>query len=551
MSHTEASLEAKRKIWWALVIAPYMIGILWHVMHPMLSIFTGDFSNPRRSYIDESSLEPNHFKRDIKYPVIKTRSNERKSSSLCEILANKPVSCFCEKGLEIASVLPTATAIAPVNELLVVVLPSSNDWLGNQLHYSTLQLVVRLSSSDFTPWLAKTVLFVAPDHSVSGANLTQRETVNTFLDIHVSGSLPHLHGSIIRHLLVLDVISNDTYSSDFRILPQGRLGILPNMDLVFLCTKVFSRGLSTSLSISPYREATRSVLTSWSVWLPWKLQPFVNNLLELLGFEYTLLTDPIHPHASALDQGIDSLTIQVVSHENHALANVVAGLEYILRALSNLHEHLHHSTSMYLLVSPDRFVKHEEYLVPTILLLLPCIVRAILILFVELHRLDLNAVKRALVCTIFATILVSMVGLPLLEDTKDAWSVCSNVNVSLSANHVLVGLGYLLLQWFGVSKQTSDSTLTIQFITCLLVVYTHVAMAFHHVSLAFPSSMVWSLLVAIPKYQSMPTWVLRLLFLVTCPGLILIPTVLTTYNSMYLRYIYLPLHFLLSTILLG
>jgi glycosylphosphatidylinositol transamidase len=584
---TNQSDKVKRKSrrWWPFLVAPYVIGVAWHGLHPLASILTGEFSNPRRSYIDENSLDPNHFKRDIRYSVINQRHDQQRAeTSLCNLLRSNsrtrqhPSHCFKRGDLEVAKIVPTGSAIAPVSEALVIVVPATSNWLTSQLHHSMVDFVTRLSTPEAAPWLAKTVFIISPI-----VNLTLQETVDVFLNLNnAPHELPITDGAVIRSLLVLDVQPSlrqsgltSTGAPELRILPQGRRGILPNLDLVFLCEKIYSGGLFADVSVSPYRTITTSWLAKQS--LPLSVKTYLDKLLELLGFEFSLVAGPVPPHASALDRGIESLTIQLVASGNRqrddaAAANLVTGLEYVVRALSNLHERLHHSTSLYLLSSSGAFVKHEEYLIPNLLLIVPCIVRAATLVVVDIQRFCMSAAKLALLYTLFCAVSVGMVGIPLLLDAEDnAWrsvnhKTTGNIGRSswlptcYSAAACLVAMTYVPLFWFSRLMHSTnanealhkDSLLTVQFLACLLVMYTHVAIAFSHVSLAFSSALVWSLLVAFPRYDCSLGLTRRLLFITTMiAGSMLMHYGILSFDSIYFRYVCLPLHCIMSIIWLG
>ncbi|KAL4437170.1 hypothetical protein ABPG75_004309 [Micractinium tetrahymenae] len=59
-----------------------------------------------------------------------------------------------------------------------------------------------------------------------------------------------------------------------------------------------------------------------------------------------------------------------------AAASVLAAAEMVLRTLNNLQERLHHSTALYVLLSPDRFVSIAAYLAPPGCLLLATLAQA-------------------------------------------------------------------------------------------------------------------------------------------------------------------------------
>jgi len=72
--------KRKRRRWMPFILAPYLIGIAWHAIHPVASIFTGDFKAARGWYIDENSLAPSYFRMDAKYDILKHKRSGTFSS---------------------------------------------------------------------------------------------------------------------------------------------------------------------------------------------------------------------------------------------------------------------------------------------------------------------------------------------------------------------------------------------------------------------------------------------------------------------------------------
>lgn len=552
---SEAATEYKRKIpKWLLplsLVVPYVIGLAWHVgLHPVASVFTGDFSEARRWYIDENSLDPSAFRMNKRYNLIRSFSDPSKASSqhrrsdddasssfsLCRALweaVSDAAPCQQTPTLELVSIVPSNALIAPSQEAIVVVVPFSSNWFHSQLHYSILQLIKRLCSPEASPWMgAKTILLAAPRHN----STTLYEAVEMLLHQESSSFL-------IRNVLVLTVdeksrtnpsSSSSTPQAELRLLPQGRRGVLPNMDLVFLFQRIYSH-FQFSSSVAPrltiHRHSSRlGRLEDRWLRLYNMLNPrWIGRLLDLLGFECTLANpQEVLPHVPALERGIDSLTLELawdgseggaaavsaeVQWRRTVEAEVVSKLEPILRALCNLHERLHHSTRLYLLVSPERFVKHEEYLVPNLLLLIPLIVRAVTLICLHIQRLDLPAIGRALWCAAGAVMTVAY-GTAALAWLSEHYSPVADPVTAEIALAALLGMPYLTLLrdklqrwWYRQQQQSSpildpgDAHRSVQFVACLLALYMHVAIAFGHVSLAFPSAALYTPLIAFPSHS--------------------------------------------------
>lgn len=598
----EPWIRRNRSIWFPFIlVAPYLVGIAWHVgLHPTASVFTGDFAEARRWYIDENSLDPGNFRMNKRYNVIRTggiSNHPDAGRSMCGALEDvgvleerdgAVVTCHESERdrLQIVSIVPSNTAISPTHEAVVVAVPFSDLWLTSQLHFSILQLIKRLANPEMSsaPWMgSKTVVLLSPSHNET----TMYEAVQSFLDLDFSRNF------IIRNVLVLDrermaVPTTSGAAVELRVLPQGRSGLLPNMDLVFLMYRVFSQipARQLQLSVHPFPDLRRRLETTrWWRAIFQKASPkWQNRLLDLALFEYALAVGSVAssratsqsiPHCPALDLGIDSVTLQLAyefssttgaannnSNNNAIVAEVVSKLEPVIRALCNLHERLHHSTRLYLLVSPDRFVKHEEYLVPNLLLLIPLIIRAVSLALVDIRRFDLAAVGRA-AATVVAGVLSCAMGLHVVSMLQ-AQGTVSSVDAALVRSATVLVTAYLPLLWLvwregrshAAGSPTDESKSSVQFVTCLICLYVHVAIAFGHVSLAFPSAAWWTPLIAFPYHRRIASRRRVLVSLVnwtvvvaTSPCVWLVPFVFSAYTP-YVQYLYLPLHICLAILLL-
>jgi len=694
------------------LILPWIVGIVWHGLHPIASVLTGDLKRARRWYIDENSLEPSHFTMNAPYDLIlQTKYNPKKYNrtaeetvstiqSLChglqqaqqESVHPTPVPCHRHSAqhdgrtFEIAKIVPLSAGITPVSEAIVLIVPPflpfsasriqtrggdgneerrSKDKSRSQFQASLLQLVRRLSSPQTAPWLTKTVFVV----SSVGSNTTSlavsaslspilEETVQSFLDAYL-GKMPvhqqdhdsyhrrpkfderlpsDFTGALIRNLIVLDLElfqsdnrplpmdetqAYEPETSELRILPQGRRGVLPNMDLTFAVRAIYDRTSPmlgqqqlhpkikqkyklVEMVVHPHSKKAKV----WWTWLkdrglPEQLHDWANKMLQLLSFEYVMALGPYPPHAPALDRGIDALTIQGVfvsatdeddfdieqgniprsklSPQQYPL-ELVQKMEYVIRSLSNLHERLHHSTSLYLLPSTDRFIKHEEYLVPNLLLVVPLILRALLIVFHQdtdrQFRPDLTAAGQALAICLAWTVTFSLLALHITStpsETKSQDSVDLPRLIWFCINYQPL-LVYLLMIFLALTlsrrrllarrlEQDLNARRSIQMAACLLAACIHIAIAFGHVSLAFPSALWWAPLLAFPaqaesgvvddkgrrkasRARTLVRCVFKfIVFVATCPFVFLVPHVFTTY-TIYVRFAYVPLHMLFSILLL-
>lgn len=668
-----------------LLLVPYAVGVVWHGLHPIASVLTGDMNHARGWYIDENSLDPNYFQVYGQYDLIWPTTTNDDPTTNDPTDASKTITSLChgieiqqQEGLvipcirhttagrpfEIAKIVPLSAGISPVSEAIVLVVPPwvpcataarrvvveapatgssapNPETSRAQFQASILQLMRRLASPQTTPWLAKTILVVSPvirnstdtaaagkrPHSTStSVSAVLEETVTSFLEAYL-GKLPSplnevrqklnerlpmdFTGAVLRNLLVLDMelwSSNDrripadtNYAaqafrperSELRILPQGRRGLLPNMDLTFLVKVIFDRAnmchsqyQPVDVVVHPYH---RQIQMWWSRLKEKGLPVWFESMLHLLSFEYVMAVGPYPPHAPALERGIDALTIQgrfqsatndndldQQDRGNRVRSNLlqqypmelVQRMELIFRSLSNLHERLHHSTALYLLPSKDRFVKHEEYLVPNLLLIVPLLIRAIFIAFRNdrSFRPDLAAAGQALVITMaWTNVAAGLVTMGTADDRAAVGDYSMARLMAVFRNYQIL-LVYLLLVLILalLHKRTSlhlenlYARESIQFAACLVTAFIHISIAFGHVSLAYPSALLWTPLLAFPTFREdrkvsqkracRIRYALSLgikvgLFVASSPFAFLVPCVFPMYTP-YVRYAYIPMHFL-------
>ena len=425
---------------------------------------------------------------------------------------------------------------------------------------------------------------------------------------------PRLSGAILRNLLVLQVFDESTTtdkgnkktinnrSTDLAILPQGQRGVLPNADLVFLVGRLMERTnfmktahYKTFLT-HPYTQESKDAM----VWIDQKVDGlgldkkmatkvklWANGFVDTSLFARTLAVGPVPPHAAALDRGIDSLTIRVTftgtsTFRRDPVVEFVQYTEYLIRSLSNLHERLHHSFTLYLLPTPKKFVSHIEYLLPNILLLLPLAVRAFGLLFPAMKGgLDLMATGGVglTIILVAITMVLSTILSPILSSLSSGMDNNSlqTTNAMLLVLYVVVAISWVRrILWRkcdhhsisdkpdnkeeGSEVNTNDdnaarSIRTLQFLSCVLAAYIFVPIAFAHASLAYLPSLLWTPLLAFWDYSSMKKStgnkfvnyavipILCLLVLVTAPPFFLVPHIFSTYTA-FVQFAYAPLHML-------
>ncbi len=530
------------------------MGIAWTCVHPILSVITGE-TKCRGWFIDESSLELGSLRLDAKYFPVTSRDKRQEYSTLCESLFNNGglrdnVECIQhEEGFQVSKIVPISNAVEPAETVAIVVSAPSDTWATSDFHNAILQLISRLSDPASCPWLAKNILVV----SSTCNDVTMHSTVSLFLDSYlgstqISPLATQFSFGILRNVLVVDINVNETdasFANEIRILPHGRKGVLPNMDLVFGTMSMYSRSSflrsNTNMVMHSYGKLSRT----WKDQIPSSLSPFAQQwafeLASMFLFAYQLAMGPHPPHFKALEKGIDALTIEVDLFGRQANANAVEcvqKLEGVVRSLSNLHERLHHSITQYLLPSPTKFVSHAEYLIPNLLILLPLAIRAVTLVLFDIQRFDFGTLQVVLVvgCT---CLILSLIAFRTRSESV------------MNALYVIL----FVYMCFGTPVRKGQQPVaygqSLQFLTCLVAIYMHVPLVMAHVSLAFPSILVWSSLIAFPSFPVTKTlWqrVKRPMVLVSAIlSLSLVPNQIFAGNfTPYVTTVFMPLIMLLS-----
>jgi GPI-anchor transamidase subunit GAA1 len=641
MNNKNNKMSKMQRIWNKLIYVPYLAGIVWTCLHPRISILTGE-NKCRGWYVDESALDtqfssvqtyngPPKLKYNPKQQPPKpifglcdsfnhqnNNSNNNigwtHSNLICHRHHGPVVATKKTAGFDIAAVIPISGAIQPHEEAIVLVVPGCvGDWKDSEFHATLLHWFPRLANPSEIRWLAKTVYLVSPICTITSKSSSSsaledpfyslEETVSDFLDAYLGTKdsaqdnvrplPPQFSGAMLRNLIVLDVQHGSrttikgsegmTYKqasyTDFAILPQGRRGILPNMDLVFVVGQLFSRAIflnankypSTSFFVHPYREVFQTVQTHLGTAPPnhnnrhstsLKLQAkyWVEDMTNLGLFAYSMAIGPSPPHAPALERGIDSLSLHVrfngSSWSRNVMNDFFQALEYLVRALSNLHERLHHSITLYLLPSPRTFVSHVEYLIPNLLILLPLAIRAVGLLVWDIDRFHLSSAGWMVLSTIGVAVLggVSSLLLPSFTSEDDL----AMINACFLAPYMVLAVVWAsILQGYRAKKGDHQRVVnSLQFVVCLTAIYMHVPLAFAHASLGFPSALLWTLLLAFPKHsgsiqnKKWATWIGVAAVLMTAPPVLLVPRVFSSYTT-YIRLVYIPLHVQLVLLVLS
>jgi glycosylphosphatidylinositol transamidase len=614
-----------------LLVLPYIAGIVWTCLHPIVSVITGELKC-RGWYLDEHSIEtrftvgqnprmvPVHLTDNVNVAPLRSNADADADAvpySLCDFFdregdpdfndRNNNLICY-EHGdyFDMAMIMPLSNAIDASEEAVVLVVPRPSDvyqsslggeeggtldWNSSIFHQAMIRSIKHLADPVETPWLAKAVLVVTPTMSSRGgiksSNQSLDETVSSFLDAysgqqtisrdyqtkrqeeHNDGKTtipqlpPRLSGAILRNLVVLEVFdeSSSTASSstnnrnvavgstDLSILPQGRRGVLPNADLVFLVGKLMEKtqfylhANTKTFLTHPYTQESKKAESWINRWIDigseflagsnnkeWttNAKTWAKGMIDVSLFAKTLAVGPYPPHSPALERGIDSLTIRASfegTFRRDPSVELVQHSEYIVRSLANLHERLHHSFTLYLLPTPKAFVSHIEYLLPNVLVLLPLVVRVFGIILPNMTRgLDLTALGGVLL-----TVLAVVVTMFLTAIVTDGEATMAVVFVLLYTGVAVFWIRNILLrnhhrqcqsdvpddpscqhtetkeggQNQDRNPETTRTILTLQFATCAVTVYILVPIAFAHASLSYLPSVLWTPLLAFPDYPSM------------------------------------------------
>ena len=546
-----AAKSGRKRRRWPFLLLPYIVGIAWTCVHPILSVITGE-PKCRGWFIDESSLDAGSLHIDAKYSAVHHKTQG--STSLCESLSRvngkrDNLECFRhEEGFQVAKIVPVSNAVQPSETLVLVVSEPADSWAARDFHNAILQLITRLAAPASCPWLAKMVLVVTPTRN----DVNLHSTVSLFLGAYLGAPnitpLPmDFSFGILRNLLVVDIKVNETETNtdEVRILPQGRNGILPNMDLVFATMSMFSRSSFLRSNLNMIMHSHGKLARQWKNLIPSSLTPAVRQWAFELGsmflFMYSLAMGPDAPHNMALEKGIDSLTIEADLYGVRARSNAVEcvqKLESLVRSLSNLHERLHHSITQYLLPSPTKFVSHAEYLIPNLLILLPLVIRAATLVLFDIERFDMSSLQT-----------VGLVGLVSLVLSLTSVRTRSEklMNILYTVVYVIICCGF---SYSRTNKERQAYGQSLQFAACLVAVYTHVPLVLGHVSLAFPSALLWSALIAFPSFpfqngfcQKVKRIFVAAFALLT---IALVPNWLFGEYSLYVTSVFMPLNMLLS-----
>jgi len=490
-------------------------------------------------------------------PIAISKKQPSGNYGLCDFIKKE---CHRHVGtaLDIVTVIPNG--FPPPSEAIAIITNAaiSHNTSGSDYYWGIYALTQRLRDS--SPWLSKIIYIVSPS---SVSNATMHHTANAFLQSYYGESHRNLPAfltfPLLRTVLIFDVNLSMTRGNKnqdvVRIYPQGHRGTLPNLDLVFGIIEIFS---FSSRNVKVFLHPFYRQVTAWNGWLIKRVPKFFwqyfQDLMGMIAFMASLALAPPPPHAPFLDRGIESLSINATFLEiptavnndyiSPQIANLLQNIEHSIHALSNLHESLHHSVFQYLLPSSTKFVSNGEFIYSFVFVTLPMLIRAGLLLLNDISAFQFRA--------LWAFVLAwGLVSLPLALFSN---SFQSQILLSFALFYILSFIIFQNKVRSYCKDRHSDTTvqmrLSLQCIACLMSAYIHVPMAMIHYSLAMPSALFFSPILAFAPWTCKQKSLLTsgfcaLFFVLTWPPLFLIPFMGL---SSYLLQVYTPLHFLFACI---
>ena len=252
------------------------------------------------------------------------------------------------------------------------------------------------------PWLARDVLLVAVEnggnklkavdalggwlHTYRSPSATpsqhyQRHNTSTSFDplsssLSSASSFTFYRSGSILAALCLDIPLHTPVTSAFTLHVGGLYGLSPNLDIVsVLLSMLQRRGLPVSVADtfpthSPLSSAPGSSAPAW-------LKDEHKGLLRSMVHHVTGEATGFHGHFIA--NNIDAITLQALPSTTHPhryhgggfTGPLLLSLDAFFHSMNNLIEKLHHSTWLYLLVSPTHFVTMSKYVYAFALLAAP------------------------------------------------------------------------------------------------------------------------------------------------------------------------------------
>ncbi|KAI8866260.1 Gaa1-domain-containing protein [Ramicandelaber brevisporus] len=268
--------------------------------------------------------------------------------------------------------------------------------------------------------LTRDYVFLIADHGRIGANAwlqgyystgSSRSTGSSTATTAIRAGPVTLHGGALQAGFAIEMpLSGDTDYRSVEIHYEGRNGQIPNQDIVSIYRHIASEE-HMDLKFCANDPDDESEKKSWLEWIEqnlfiWSQNDAREHFSQLKGFVSKVGSQAFGRftgiHGMFHQYRIDAITLRAVPNKSlvqeqtdseerdrlpeHGPNDVIEGhkrmakiVESGLRCVNNLHEHLHHSVSLYVMVSP---LKH----LPISLLAPPVVVSAVGLCFAALSE---------------------------------------------------------------------------------------------------------------------------------------------------------------------
>lgn len=556
-----------------LIRLPYFVAILWILIHPLVSVATGELKC-RGMYIDESSFLLHNAR--SKYFEFKDFIFHENASPSVEPQLDQDfecdrfrrisargmggsTSCSTMSDFMLIGVHPRSThSASDAHEVILFVFDHYVDDSSEHVRQMISALIHRLTSSGV--WMSRTVLFAMPTTKEMNAS----GLVESLLQLYVQGDLSTLSrmpiSGMIRQAFVIDFRiskredgsggSEDSFSNselECTFLIPGRNGLLPNMDFVAASFEslrpLLKKGKNKEHSLHPFKQLflfsdkiTRNFPKKSTTTM------YVKDLLGMVGFIASSAIGIVGDHAPFLEYGIDSMTVIVEVPINNErkfrddIQTFATACENLIRGFSNLHERLHHSVALYILPSTKKFISNAEFILPCIVALLPCLLNFLKVVFRESKHLDSSVFLPFVLCS-FAS---------------STGTVLAMVFTQIDWLYNVQYLAVVCLLYRNKALRDSDRRKIVLALAQVLIIYVHVPMLLWHYSLALPSILMWVFTFSVIPSDATcwAKYVKGLILFLTYPPFFLVPFITGEYN-MYIWMIHNTFHLLCSALLIS
>ncbi|KAA6418424.1 MAG: hypothetical protein FRX49_11584, partial [Trebouxia sp. A1-2] len=231
--------------------------------------------------------------------------------------------------------------------------------------YTAIQVAAAvLQYLQHVPWLAKDIVWIIPDVSCGALQMTRE-----WLDAYHGAQSHFGQSGLLQQALILQM-SNNTFNA-LHVDTTGWNGQLPMLDLYYLVKRLTENGPALTLS--------QDVKVPFLPHISKSLQAYWKHMWPILCFSWQqAIALPTGIHAEFAKYGIDAITIRTDMHSHEVawsygleegIIKLAVLLELTVRSLNNLLEQFHHSTTFYVLISPDWHVPFQAQIAPPLLLI--------------------------------------------------------------------------------------------------------------------------------------------------------------------------------------